>query len=284
MINANVKYNRDYYLGGSDVRQILDRVYFTSVYNFALYKLGMTISVFDGNVYTRYGEIMEPIIRQVVNDFHGYNFVEYCIKDDDRKFRGNLDGIDFERKTLLEIKTCGSEININKYYDQVQFYLELAEYDSCLLAVYQRPEPFYNGISYSINKSDCYFDTTFYPENLHFYEIKRDKKYFKTVNATLIKFQKALEMLRLNTLMTIHEFNEAFYGKKIVNQIMEIKRLQQKISQMKKIERKLNNSKHSLFQKFEKMGIKHYSSKDVKARKIDPSDITKKGTVRLIIR
>lgn len=283
MINENVKYNRDYFLGGSDVRQILDRVYFTSVYNFALCKLGMTISSFDGNVYTRYGEIMESIIRQVINDFHNYNFVEYCIKDDKRKFRGNLDGIDFDKKTLLEIKTCGNEININKYYDQVQFYLELAKYDSCLLAVYQRPEPFYSGVSYSINKSDCYFDTTFYPENLHFYEIKRDKKYFKAINATLVKFQKALEELRLNPLMTIHEFNEKFYGKKIVSQIIAMKKLQCKVNKLKKIEHELNKNKESLFNKFEKMGIKHYSGKDVKARKID-SDGIKKGTVRLIIR
>jgi len=279
-----VKYHRDYYLGGSDVRQILDRVYFTSVYNFALCKLGMNISSFDGNIYTRFGELMEPIIRQKINDFHGYNFIEYCIKDDNRKFRGNLDGIDFNKKELLEIKTCGKEININKYYDQIQFYLELAEYDSCLLAVYNRPEFFYSGISYSINKSDCYFDTTFYPENLHFYEIKRDKKYFKKINLTLIKFQKALEQLRINPLMTIHEFNELFYGKKIVSQIIEIKNLQQKINRLKKIESKLNSNKESLFLKFEKMGIKHYSGKDVRARKIEPNEELKKGTVRLIIK
>ena len=115
MANKSVTENRDIYIGGSDVREIIEPKYHNSVYTFALHKAGLVESYFDGNKYTRYGELMEIEIRDYINKTQNYEFVEHCIVDDTNMYRGNMDGIDMNAKKIIEIKTCGEDVDINNY-------------------------------------------------------------------------------------------------------------------------------------------------------------------------
>jgi predicted phage-related endonuclease len=274
MANKSVTEKRDIYIGGSDVREIIDPQYHSSVYNFALAKAGLIESYFDGNKYTRYGELMEIEIRNHINK--DYEFVEHCIVDEENKFRGNLDGIDMQSKRILEIKTCGEEADISKYMHQIQFYLELAYrfygIKTCILAVYKRPTVFYTGLSYSIQRDDNYFETLLDEDNLTIHEIKRDPKYFKSVLPTIERFKKASEMLKANPKMSQREFNEHFYGNKLVLKSTGVTLLQRKINFYKELENELESAKKEIYQIFSERGIKQYSDQSIKITKVDPHE------------
>jgi hypothetical protein len=218
---------------------------------------------------------MEIEIRNHINK--EYEFVDHCIVDEENKFRGNLDGIDMKAKKILEIKTCGEDVDINEYMHQVQFYLELAYQrygiKTCLLAVYVRPKVFYTGLSYSIQRDDSYFETFLEEENLTIHEIKRDPKYFKSVLPTVERFKKASEMLKANPKMSQQAFNEVFYGNKLVLKSTGITLLQRKINFYKELENELESAKKEIYQIFSERGIKQYSDQSIKITKIDPQEV-----------
>lgn len=278
MANKTVTENRDIYIGGSDVREIIDPKYHASVYQFAMNKAGLVESYFDGNKYTRYGELMEIEIRNHINQIHNYEFVEHCITDEANKYRGNMDGIDMKAKKILEVKTCGEDVDINEYMHQIQFYLELAyQYygiKTCLLAVYVRPKIFYTGLSYSIQRDDGYFETDLAIENLHIHEIHRDPKYFKSILPCLDRFKKASDMLKANPKMSQREFNEVFYGNKLVIKSNGLALLQRKINFYKELENELESAKKEIYQIFSERGIKQYNDQSIKITKIDPCEVT----------
>lgn len=283
MANKSVTENRDIYIGGSDVREIVNPKYHNSVYNFALHKAGLIESYFDGNKYTRYGELMEIKIRNHINK--NYEFVEHCITDEENKYRGNMDGLDLKAKKILEVKTCGEDVDINEYMHQIQFYLELAYryygIKTCLLAVYVRPQIFYTGLSYSIQRDDCFFETDLIEENLTIHEIPRNPKYFKGILPCLERFKKASDMLKANPKMSQLEFNEIFYGNKLVQKTNGIVLLQRKISFYKELENELENAKNEIYQIFSEKGIKQYSDQNIKITKIDPTTVTSLDSKKL---
>ena len=98
---VDVTVNRDKYIGGSDLPTILgmNRIYNKSIIQFAREKLKLVYSSFNGNEYTEYGNIMEPQMRNYLNEMYGMNFKEDSIVDEVRKYRGNCDGLD--RKSVV---------------------------------------------------------------------------------------------------------------------------------------------------------------------------------------
>ena len=66
-MQASVKQDRDKYLGGSDIPIIMELSSFKSRYDLLLEKAGLKEDTFPGNVYTEYGNTMEPKIRDYVN-------------------------------------------------------------------------------------------------------------------------------------------------------------------------------------------------------------------------
>ena len=66
----DVTINRDKYIGGSDLPTILglNKVYNKSIIQFAREKLKLVYNSFDGNEYTEYGNIMEPKMRDYLNE------------------------------------------------------------------------------------------------------------------------------------------------------------------------------------------------------------------------
>lgn len=194
----NVETNRDLYIGGSDLPSILrlNAQYGTSLMQFAKEKLKIIPTAFQGNEYTRYGQFMEPFVRNYINEMFNYNFKEDSIIDKTRMYRGNCDGLDKIKKTLLEVKTFGSKLDIKLYEPQCQFYMELFDVEECLLVGYKRPREFYGGISYDIEKDAEYFDLTFDESNIVIYKIKRDREMFAYLETEINKFKYLLTALR----------------------------------------------------------------------------------------
>ena len=157
MSNPNVLIDRNKYIGGSDLPTILglNAKYDTNIFEFAKEKLGIIPKSFKGNEYTRYGQLMEPTIRDYINAIYQSNYKEDTIIDEVREYRGNTDGIDKTADIpVIEIKTFGNELDVDYYTPQCQFYMETFNVDTCLLVGYKRPDDFYTGVDYELENND----------------------------------------------------------------------------------------------------------------------------------
>ena len=63
----SVKQDRDKYIGGSDIPIIMRLSPYKSRYDLLLEKAGYKEDTFEGNIYTEYGNTMEPKIREYIN-------------------------------------------------------------------------------------------------------------------------------------------------------------------------------------------------------------------------
>lgn len=138
----NVKVDRDKYIGGSDIPIIMNISPFKTRWELLQEKAGLIENDFNGNQYTEYGNILEPKIRDYINEFQKDKFVEG--KDIIGDIRCHTDGIN--KTTVLEIKTT-SQIHDNlddyKYYlVQLLFYMKYTKRKKGILAIYQRPDDF----------------------------------------------------------------------------------------------------------------------------------------------
>ena len=194
----NVETDRNLYIGGSDLPSILrlNKQYGTTLIQFAKEKLKIIPTNFQGNEYTRYGQFMEPHVRNYINSMYDYDFKEESIIDRTKMYRGNCDGIDKKKKTLLEVKTFGSKLDIKLYEPQCQFYMELFDIEECLLVGYKRPASFYTGIDYSLDNDAEFFDLNFNEESIVVYKLKRDRDMFTKIEIEINKFKYLLTALR----------------------------------------------------------------------------------------
>lgn len=145
-MQESVKQDRDKYLGGSDIPIIMNLSPYKSRFDLLLEKAGIKENDFEGNIYTEYGNIMEPKIRDFVNKSRGVHF-----REGKKVVEGEADSIGLRAHTdgetedaILEIKTTGevkTDVNDYKLYlVQLLFYMMIEEKDIGVLAVYHRPE------------------------------------------------------------------------------------------------------------------------------------------------
>ena len=193
----DVETNRHLYVGGSDLPNILRlNKYGNSLIQFAKEKLKIIPNTFNGNEYTRYGQYMEPLVRNYINATFNYNFIEDSIIDTNRMYRGNCDGIDRESKMLLEVKTFHGKLKVDYYTAQCQFYMELFDIEECLLVGYNRPENFYTGIDYLLDNEAKFFNLEFEEKNIVVYKLHRDRDMFKRIEIEIDKFKYLMDALR----------------------------------------------------------------------------------------
>lgn len=194
----DVERDRHKFIGGSDLPAILGKSmkFGKTTIQFAKEKLGIIKSEFKGNEYTRYGQYMEPMVRNYINDVFGYNFVEDSIIDYVKMYRGNCDGIDREKGMLLEVKTFSNKLDVKYYTPQCQFYMELYDIEECLLVGYNRPEDFYTGLVYELNHDATDFNLEFDEERVVIYKLKRDREMFKRMEIEIDKFKYLLNCLK----------------------------------------------------------------------------------------
>lgn len=274
MSNPNVTIDRYKYVGGSDLPTILglNAKYGTSIYDFAREKAGIIPNSFSGNQFTKYGQKMEPVIRDFINAKYGVNYLEDTIIDTKRGYRGNTDGIDRDAEIpILEVKTFGEELDVDYYTAQCQFYMETFNQPKCLLVGYKRPTDFYTGVDYELENDDSYFNLEFDENNIVEYEIERDTAMWEKIEERINAFKKAVEKMKKNNDITESEFNKIFYGNDLIKMSNKITKLETSLSKYKSIETEYKNVKEELYKIFDERGIYSFDTGNVKITKVAPT-------------
>lgn len=274
MSNPNVTIDRYKYIGGSDLPTILglNTKYGTNIFEFAKEKAGIIPNSFNGNQYTKYGQKMEPVIRDYINSIYGVNYLEDTVIDNARGYRGNTDGIDRNADIpILEVKTFGEELDVDYYTAQCQFYMEAFDQDACLLVGYKRPKDFYTGVDYNLENDDSYFNLEFDENNIVTYTIYRDTNLWAKIEERIIVFKRAVEMLRKNHDMTETEFNKIFYGTELIKMSNKMSKLENRLLKFKDIDKEHKELKEKLYKLFEEKGIVSFDTGTMKITKIAPT-------------
>lgn len=139
-MQGTIRVDRDKYIGGSDIPAIMGISPFRTRWELVREKALGEMPDFDGNIYTEYGNEMEPKIREYVNKACKRNFVE------DKWTMGNIryhaDGYDETHHEFLEIKTTGEYDDKKRtmYLVQLLFGMYNAGAEDGILAVYERPD------------------------------------------------------------------------------------------------------------------------------------------------
>lgn len=150
-MQETVNQDREKYIGGSDIPVIMNLSPFKSRYDLLLEKAGYKENDFFGNVFTDYGNTMEPIIRDYINSnyviasedpFIEGKHVRDALPDETIGVRIHTDGEN--NKAILEIKTTSNvqnDVNDYKVYlVQLLYYMVLTGRNIGVLAVYERPD------------------------------------------------------------------------------------------------------------------------------------------------
>lgn len=134
-----VEVDRSQYIGGSDIPIILGISGFTKASKLAQLKNKVIPYENKKTLYTEFGHIFEPFIREVANKKFNKNFVPCCKTSEEFGLRANCDGWDSENKYLLEVKTNnGEHEDKSDYIAQIHFYMVLYGTQDCILAEYAR--------------------------------------------------------------------------------------------------------------------------------------------------
>lgn len=191
MAQETVNFERWKYIGGSDIPIIMNLSPFKTRWKLLREKAQIEEDEFQGNIYTEYGNVMEPKIREYLNESLGFDFVEG--KAYGEGVRIHTDGEDVIKDTILEIKTTShiyDEVTDYKLYlVQLLFYMMERRMRFGILAVYERPED---------------LSTDFDWERLMTYPIVVDD-YLDLVSeiyAEVYEFRKDLEKLKQNPFLT----------------------------------------------------------------------------------
>lgn len=191
----DVRTDRNKYIGGSDIPTIMNINPFKKRFDLLLEKADLLENEFDGNIYTEYGNVLEPKIRKYINKLRNTNYIEY--KKIDGNIRCHLDG--FDNVSVLEIKTT-SQIrkkvsSYKKYLVQLLFYMQQTNVEKGLLAVYERPKDF------------C---EEFQEDRLQMFDIDINDydELLKDINTALKKFIEDLEKIKENPFIEEWELEE----------------------------------------------------------------------------
>lgn len=242
-MDFDVTIDRDKYIGGSDIPVIMGISPFKTRYELLLEKAGMRESEFSGNRYTEYGNVLEPKIRDYINEQMptGAKFEPNQVIHGD--IRCHTDG--FNGYCVLEIKTTS---HIYETLEEYKIYLvQLLKYmqenavQSGLLAVYERDED---------------FDTDFDPKKLHIYEVDMEQhiSLLNEVNAEIESFRGDLKRLKENPLLCEADFQP----NEIVSLSNMVVILESRMAEYKKIEDQYKEMKQKLFESMSKHDVKSW--------------------------
>lgn len=241
----DVTKDRDKYIGGSDIAAILNISKFKTRWQLLKEKAGVEESSFTGNVYTEYGNALEPQIRTYINEQCSKNFVEGKIING--YLRYHADGVDYEKGMVLEIKTTSTIHDDVKEYDyylcQLLMGIEMYGYEDGILAVYERPED---------------FDEEFNSDRLTVYNVKRSdySAYIEHIKEEVERFRADWMRLKENPFTT----EEEFQPKEIIEIADKVLVLESQIEIYKQIEKEYKDAKASLKSGMEKYNIKTWTT------------------------
>lgn len=247
-----VKQDRDKYIGGSDIPVIMNLSPFKSRFDLLLEKAGYKEDTFDGNVYTEYGNTMEPKIREYINKISKYreDFVEgkhtrEATKDEIIGVRIHTDGEN--DKSILEIKTTSSVYpyleDYKIYLVQLLFYMVNTGKPYGVLAVYDRPED----LSENFDES-----------RLQIFNIALEdyKDLCSEIGEALEKFIEDLQKVKDNPFIT----EEELLPTEITDITARIVAFESQLDYLKSIEKKIKEDKTRLKDAMQACGVKSWTT------------------------
>ncbi len=241
----DVTKDRDKYIGGSDVPIIMGLSPFKTRWQLLQEKAGITENTFAGNVYTEYGNVMEPKIREYINDTFSCNFVED--KEENGFLRYHYDGSDNKAMIALEIKTT-SQIHddiggYKKYLVQLLTGMKMKGFKAGILAVYERPED---------------FDEEFDSERLTLFPVDLDdnESLLTDINVACQNFWSDLEALKENPFMT----EEDLQPFPVIAEAQIVCQLEEQLAAYKDIEKQCKAAKDNLKKVMEAYNIKTWTT------------------------
>lgn len=242
----DVAEDRDKYIGGSDIPVIMGLSPFKTRWQLLLEKAGLEESTFKGNKYTEYGHIIEPKIREYINniDETSARFVPSRLIHND--LRLHTDG--FNGQAVLEIKST-SQIHENVedykiYLVQLLKYMEEHEVEFGILAVYKRPEDM--SPEFDANRLQL-----FYIKKLDYEPL------LAKVNHELCKFRVDLERLKENPLLSEHDFLPQ--SDELMALANQVAKFENQLASMKAIEHQLKDAKKQLYEQMVKHDVKSWT-------------------------
>lgn len=241
----DVTKDRDKYIGGSDIAAILNISKFKTRWQLLKEKAGIEESDFTGNAYTEYGNELEPKIRDYVNEELDHHFIEGKVIED--YLRYHADGVDFNDKCVLEIKTT-SDIHddiwgYKHYLCQLLMGMWMYNYKFGVLAVYHRPDD---------------FDTKFDPERLQIFTIRWEvfEEFWEEIHHEIKRFREDWLRLKENPFTT----EEEFQPQEIVEMADIVLALESQLQLFKQIEKEYKDANADLKAGMEKYHIKKYET------------------------
>jgi putative phage-type endonuclease len=237
----DVTIDRNIYIGGSDLPIIMGISPFKSRFDLLLEKAGYLENDFKGNEYTEYGNVLEPLVRNHINETEKDKYIEDKIIQDDLRYHS--DG--FNGKSVLEIKTTSQikeDVNDYKIYlVQLLMGMQIHGVKKGKLAVYERPKDF--------NKD---FDES----KLKVYEIdiKNYKELVEDINLAIEQFRVDLAKVKENPLIT----EEDLQPKELIKISNEVVALELKLKEYKDIEKEQAELKSQLKIAMQKYGVKKW--------------------------
>lgn len=244
MMDFDVTVDRQSFIGGSDIPAIMGISTFKTRFDLLLEKAGLKEIEFTGNRYTVFGQKLEPVIRNYINQDQTVPFIPN--KNTIGDVRCHTDG--YNGECVLEIKTTShiydtvAEYKI--YLVQLLKYMEVNKVDRGLLAVYQRPED---------------FDLLFDPERLHLYDVLMEDNLdlLAEINTALDKFRKDLKRLKENPLLTEEDFLEDQQLVVLSNKVLAF---ESQLAALKSIEQQCKDAKVELYEAMVNHGVKSWTT------------------------
>lgn len=250
----SVKQDRERYIGGSDIPVIMELSPYKTRYELLLEKAGLKDNDFAGNVYTEYGNALEPKIRDYINKSFKEPF-KYKEGKHIREAEGNeIIGVRIHTdgespSSILEIKTCSSaniseDVNDYKIYlVQLLYYMVITDRKLGLLAVYERPDD---------------LSEEFIPERLHKYtiDIENYTELVEEISAHVERFIEDLEKIKNNPFISEEELLPA----EIPDIASRILAFEEQLSYMKRLEEKIKSEKARLKAAMEAASVKSWTT------------------------
>lgn len=245
-----VNKDREKYIGGSDIPVIMNLSPFKSRFDLLLEKAGYKANDFEGNIYTEYGNTMEPKIREAINSQIKEPFSEGKhtreAKDDEIiGVRIHTDGENND--SILEVKTTSQifdDIEDYKLYlVQLLFYMVNTGKRYGLLAVYERPDD---------------LSEEFEAERLRLYQIDSEnyKDLCKEIGDACERFIEDLKKVKANPFISEEELLPA----DIPDITKRILAFEDQIRYMKDVEAKINSEKARLKAAMEAASVKSWTT------------------------
>lgn len=202
-MQKSVEEDRNLYIGGSDIPIIMGISPFKTYYQLLKEKVGIEEPEHVDTPYVEYGNVMEEVIRNYINQEYKTNYIED--KKIDNDIRCHVDGVDKIIEEIIEIKTTSKihkRVRTYKYYIvQLLFYMMKYTYKKGKLNVYKRDEEF-------LNKTPEQWVKDFDPKRLNIYDIKIDdfQDWVEEIKQAVEKFRIDKKRLEENVLLGEDDF------------------------------------------------------------------------------